>query len=359
MESAFEVTIRFQELNYHLVDADALEDAILAALAGGVVDIAKPDAISFSKTAAKAVVFHSDEDAAITIKNSASAIGTYALQYYCHGDVTGSRGCPSEYTTIISNGGAGAGIEDNVSTIETSSDENFTMSAALWGVVAVVVALVFLVGVLAIKYRSSSTEAEVATQVLRKMNSVTPMGFGNGSFHGGFPQQGSFHGGPSSLNGSMADFNNSYHEFMGSQSLMTPNRVAWSPEQNVHSRTMTQSISAPTPPVYRSNMRKVSKGPGMPAPKIDSALNINGVNRRPSMVTASMLQQQTGTKSNPLLNVSGVGYQYARETTEIGGSSETDLLADINQRRQTRFVEHPPMPPPINVPENNNFSFAV
>jgi len=326
----------------------------LAALAGGVIDIVKPDAISFSKTAAKAVVFHSDEDAALSIKDSASAIGTYALQYYCHGDVTGSRGCPSEYTTIISDGGDNTSVEDMSTIIATSSDEDFTMTAALWGVVAVVVALVFLVAILAIKYRSSSTDAEVATQVLRKMNSITPMGFGNGSFHGGFPQQGSFHGGPSSLNGSMADFNNSYHAFMGSQSMMTPHRVAWSPEQNIHSKTM--SMGAPTPPVYKPTARK---GPGMPAPKIDSALNINGVDRRPSMVTATMLNSQTGTKSNPLLNVSGIGYQYARETAEIGGSSETDLLSSIPNRRNTRFVEHPPMPPPVNVPENNNFSFAV
>merc|ERR1712127_328298 len=100
------------------------------------------------------------------------------------------------------------------------------------------------------------------------------------------------------------------------------------------------------------------RGPGMPAPKIDSALHINGVDRRPSMVTASMLSTQTGTKSNPLLNVSGVGFQYARETTDIGGSSETDLI-NPPTRRQTQFVEHPPMPPPVNVPENTNFSFAV
>jgi len=349
MDSAYEVTIRFQELNYHLVDADKLEAAILAALAGGVIDVAKPDAISFSKTAAKAVIFHSDEIAALSIKNSASAIGTYSLQYYCHGDVSGSRGCPEEYTAIISDSGADTGVEttsfeaNNVG----ASDDKFTMTSALWGIVAVVIALVFLVAILAVKYRSSSTEAEVATQVLRKMNSVGPLGFNASGFH---PGNGSFHG---SANGSMMDFNNSYNAFVaGSQSMMTPARSAWSPDQSRHA----MSMGAPTPPVYHQTMAR--RGPGMPAPKIDSALHINGVDRRPSMVTASMLSTQTGTKSNPLLNVSGVGFQYARETTDIGGSSETDLI-NPPTRRQTQFVEHPPMPPPVNVPENTNFSFAV
>jgi len=349
MDSAYEVTIRFQELNYHLVDADKLEAAILAALAGGVIDVAKPDAISFSKTAAKAVIFHSDEIAALSIKNSASAIGTYSLQYYCHGDVSGSRGCPEEYTAIISDSGADTGVEttsfeaNNVG----ASDDKFTMTSALWGIVAVVIALVFLVAILAVKYRSSSTEAEVATQVLRKMNSVGPLGFNASGFH---PGNGSFHG---SANGSMMDFNNSYNAFVaGSQSMMTPARSAWSPDQSRHA----MSMGAPTPPVYHQTMAR--RGPGMPAPKIDSALHINGVDRRPSMVTASMLSTQTGTKSNPLLNVSGVGFQYARETTDIGGSSETDLI-NPPTRRQTQYVEHPPMPPPVNVPENTNFSFAV
>jgi hypothetical protein len=242
------------------------------------------------------------------------------------------------------------GTELAVNNAEADNNDQFMMSGAFWGVIAVVIALVFLVAVLAVRYRSSSAEVEAATNVLRKINSVGMMSMNNSGMMG-YPMNGSFHNGSMhSMNGmrmdsSMIDYANTMNAFAGSQSMgmPTPHRNAWSPDQQ-----RAASMGAPTPPVYRQSMRR---GPGMPAPKIDSALLINGADRRPSMVTGSMLNNQTD------LNRSGLGYQYAKETGDVG-STNTDEFTGSNIRK-TMFVEHPPLPVPLNMPESQSFSFAV
>jgi hypothetical protein len=359
LSTSYEANIRFQNLNYRLVNTEKLESAILAALAGGVIDIAAPDAISCSKTAPTAVIFHTDEDSALMITARSTDIAMYAMQYYCHGDITGSRGCPEEYTAKV----VTISEEDAEEQVNASSDDTMAMSnSTVMGAIVVVAVLVMLVAILAWKSRTSTIEAAQATRELRKMNSITPMGFNNSGF-----VNTSAHSGMGPMDSSMMDFNNSYNQFVaqGSRSvgIPTPARVnAWSPDQKLSQSLGPQGPMA-SPPVYKEALRR---GPGMPVPKIDSALLIHGASRRPSMTTAQILQGVSNGASDTsgFLNASQLSNhmmnapQLASHTNEVGSpaSTNTDTIAPAGRR--TMFVEHPPMPPPINVPVGD-FSFAV